>query len=131
MQPTRLPLSGGSGIEGPVGCGLYNVKAYAVSQRKRETALAPCATTQECGPMRGENKNPIRSHFEVVKRLAQYFYKSDSDRYLSKLRCAYARPARFRQSIEANLIISKAFAGPHFKGLAVRFCAAPTSCRHF
>ena len=39
MQPTRLPLSGGSGIEGPVGCGLYNVKAYAVSQRKRETAL--------------------------------------------------------------------------------------------
>ena len=39
MQPTRLPLSGGSGIEGPVDFGLYNVKAYAVSQRKRETAL--------------------------------------------------------------------------------------------
>ena len=33
MQPTRLPLSGGSRIEGPVDFGLYNVKAYAVSQR--------------------------------------------------------------------------------------------------
>jgi hypothetical protein len=24
--------------------------------------------------MRGENKNPIRSHFEVMKRLARYLY---------------------------------------------------------
>jgi len=36
MQPTRLPLSGGSGIEGPVDFGLYNVTAYAVSERTRE-----------------------------------------------------------------------------------------------
>jgi hypothetical protein len=35
--------------------------------------------------MRGENKNPIRSHFEVMKRLARYIYKSDSDRRLLKL----------------------------------------------
>src|SRR5437899_9528426 len=32
MQPARLPLPGGCGIEGPVGFGLYNVKAYAVRQ---------------------------------------------------------------------------------------------------
>ena len=54
MQPTRLPLSGGGGIEGPVGFGPYNVKAYAVSKRKREIGnlyCAPCATAQECGPL--------------------------------------------------------------------------------
>jgi hypothetical protein len=82
--------------------GLYNVKAYAVSQRKRETALAPCATTQECGPMRGENKNPIRSHFEVMKRVARYFYKSDSDRCLLKV-AVRLRPPRKISAIDKGL----------------------------
>jgi hypothetical protein len=44
MQPTRLPLSGGRGIEGPVGFRLYNVKAYAVSQRTREIVHAEQST---------------------------------------------------------------------------------------
>ena len=32
MQPTRLPLSAVSGVEGPVSFGLYNVKKHVVSQ---------------------------------------------------------------------------------------------------
>ena len=35
--------------------------------------------------MRGENENPIRSHFEVMKRLAWYLYKRNSDSCLYKL----------------------------------------------
>ena len=30
MQPTRLPLSAGSGVDGPVRFGLYSLMAYAV-----------------------------------------------------------------------------------------------------
>ena len=56
--------------------GLYTVKAYAISQRTRNwhPYRVPCETAKECRPMPGETRNPIRSHFEVMKRLAQYLY---------------------------------------------------------
>ena len=57
--------------------------------------------------MRGENKNPIRSHFEVMKRLARYLYKSDSDRGLFKLAVRLRPRRRTSATVEAILIVNK------------------------
>jgi len=57
MQPTRFPLSAGSGVDGPVHLGLYSVMAYAVGQRTHETGnyMTLCAqdVLQQDGSRRG------------------------------------------------------------------------------
>ena len=77
-----------------MGCGLYNVKAYAVSQRKRETAPVSRSVRNHAGMRTDarENKNPIRS----------YFTKSDSDRCLFKL-AVRLRPLRKMSATERGL----------------------------
>ena len=52
--------------------------------------------------MRGENENPIRSHFEVMKRLAWYLYKRNSDSCLYKL-AMRRRPLRKMSATDRGL----------------------------